>query len=637
MKLLKIKILKKMKKKKNDEIINNKNIEKKEEKKNDEIIKNKNIEKNEENENYSIFSISYWKKTLAKYWENDNVFDINIFDIDDENKESKKVIKYKYIYFPIGGNFQKKDIISRLKNIEINNNEKIALHLDILDTNEYESIKLFLFSFLILKTYSINENLFIYDNKFLIKIEIPNSFEDNIDKFHILSLFKNIIVKNDLVEITLNEDFKRPFFESDSKKEKVIPINIPKENNDSMISKISNIQIISNYLFKTYNENIRMVSLTFGKNKEEDNTENFIFYNEDICRFYITKYFLNNKENNNNNFNYYQLNTFIDVLGPQFEYLTKYEDLKAKKIIDEVTEKFTENSNTENYHKYYLQQIRETIVNNLIKLTEHFTKGCYDDILYYQKETYKSENGVYDKNKVLEIANKYLSKKKIISYNDIKPSLVFFHENAKGITIISNCMNNKNSDEYKELHELKNIGKPIDSEYEELPNIKEWEHEKLLDEIKKILDIKSEIKKEIIENYVFTSDNFIKMILILLRIRAFKPVILMGETGCGKTSLINALFKLNELKELNDNNKEKDIILIKNIHSGINNEDLIEFLNVNKLYKEENNNKENKNKIWVFFDEINTCKSMSLINEIMLKRSAYGKELKNNITFLACM
>ena len=144
------------------------------------------------------------RKTIdnVKFLEKDENFDIN-----DENsqKKLKKVINYQYVYFPIGGNFSKKNIISRLKDIKINNNDKIALHLDILDTYEYESIKLFLFSFLILKNYSINENLFIYDDKFLIKIEIPNSFEDNIDKFNNLKLIENKVVNNNLIEINLSE------------------------------------------------------------------------------------------------------------------------------------------------------------------------------------------------------------------------------------------------------------------------------------------------------------------------------------------------------------------------------------------------------------------------------------------------
>ena len=45
-------------------------------------------------------------------------------------------------------------------------------------------------------------------------------------------------------------------------------------------------------------------------------------------------------------------------------------------------------------------------------------------------------------------------------------------------------------------------------------------------------------------NYIFVSDNFIKMIRILLNIQARIPVIIKGETGVGKTKLLEILATL---------------------------------------------------------------------------------------------
>ena len=97
-----------------------------------------------------------------------------------------------------------------------------------------------------------------------------------------------------------------------------------------------------------------------------------------------------------------------------------------------------------------------------------------------------------------------------------------------------------------------------------------------------ILDIKNPVKRgtnsdwksleEITGNYVITADNFVKMVLILLRIRSNIPVIMMGETGCGKTSLIR---KLSEMK----NNGKSDKMKILNIHAGTNDNDIFNFIN----------------------------------------------------------
>jgi chromosomal replication initiation ATPase DnaA len=42
-------------------------------------------------------------------------------------------------------------------------------------------------------------------------------------------------------------------------------------------------------------------------------------------------------------------------------------------------------------------------------------------------------------------------------------------------------------------------------------------------------------------NYVLTPDNLLKMALIYKKVMARVPVVIMGETGCGKTSLLKTL------------------------------------------------------------------------------------------------
>lgn len=64
------------------------------------------------------------------------------------------------------------------------------------------------------------------------------------------------------------------------------------------------------------------------------------------------------------------------------------------------------------------------------------------------------------------------------------------------------------------------------------------------------------------------------MILILFGIRENIPTIMMGETGCGKTSLIR------KLSELINNGQSNMKIL--NIHAGIKDEEIFDFLKLKK-------------------------------------------------------
>ena len=158
-----------------------------------------------------------------------------------------------------------------------------------------------------------------------------------------------------------------------------------------------------------------------------------------------------------------------------------------------------------------------------------------------------------------------------------------------------------------------------------------------LQKIKEIFDLPNDIEKEEkdkksllsilnykTDNYVIINDNFKKMILLFYIIKANIPIIIMGETGCGKTSLI---IKLNQIL----NNGEITLKII-NIHPGITDEDICKEM---KKINEET--KDKKDEIWVFFDEINTCLSLSLLTEIFINRTYNGEKLNENIRLIgAC-
>ena len=118
--------------------------------------------------------------------------------------------------------------------------------------------------------------------------------------------------------------------------------------------------------------------------------------------------------------------------------------------------------------------------------------------------------------------------------------------------------------------------------------------------------------------YALTPDNILKMVLIIQRIRAGIPVIVMGETGCGKTSLVRYLAKTCGVP-----------FHVFNFHAGVSEEELVRF--VHKMEKEAASAKE----VWVFLDEINTCDYLGTINEMICHRSIKGKPLSSNLVFMA--
>ena len=106
-------------------------------------------------------------------------------------KKSRK----KYIYFPLGGNITKNKIYIKLEKImksipDDNNYEDRAIHLDLFESKEHSVLNEFLFSFLITKFYSNNENIIYIPINIEIYIEIPNCFNDFISNYKILQFFK---------------------------------------------------------------------------------------------------------------------------------------------------------------------------------------------------------------------------------------------------------------------------------------------------------------------------------------------------------------------------------------------------------------------------------------------------------------
>ena len=543
------------------------------------------------------------KSNIKKYFKNVEIYSSEFSGLG-KSREIKRKFEdedreYRYVYFPLSGDINKKDIIERLLNLEncndpkINSN-KIALHLDLYDTNKIELIREFLFSILILKYYSQNENIFYFGNEIKIKVEIPNSFIDMMVLFPFLRFFNNIHINSDnLPRIIISERLTSP------------------------------IQIVCNYLknLNYINENdIYIENVSYGE------TPNCIWavpMSQEECCQYILEYL------NIENPNYYQIESYINIIAGQLKLFTQSFYLNVE-LLNEISQA-----------RGYMNHIRMFFIDSLLKITKYFVTSSYDNILKGQNITHDQQVGNIDFEKANEQAVEILANKQPFSIKNIKPSMILINEDGQSISEIVTC--ERNSNEYKLLKDIYNTGS-LHGE-QDILNYKELTPEQFLIEVSKVLNLHNPILnsemtnsslpslESIVKSYVFTEDNFIKLILICLRVRTEPdiPVILMGETGCGKTSLVRIIAKLKNIT-----------LLTLNIHAGIEDKDIINFLKKEKLFEDNVIYDENMedmnlvfNEVWVFLDEINTCHSLGLITEIMLKHSCNGRHIRPNIKFIA--
>lgn len=104
--------------------------------------------------------------------------------------------------------------------------------------------------------------------------------------------------------------------------------------------------------------------------------------------------------------------------------------------------------------------------------------------------------------------------------------------------------------------------------------------------------------------YTLTADNCLKMMLVHVRVCAGQPVIVSGETGCGKTSLIKFLLFLLGVP--------KDNFCVLNVHAGVGRERITEFTQRCEAVARASNQI-----VWVFFDEVNTSPHLSMVSELI--------------------
>ncbi len=126
-------------------------------------------------------------------------------------------------------------------------------------------------------------------------------------------------------------------------------------------------------------------------------------------------------------------------------------------------------------------------------------------------------------------------------------------------------------------------------------------------------------------SYELTYDNVMKMLGIHMRFRCNIPVIIMGETGSGKTRLIKFMCDLKRGKQVESKN-----MLIMKTHGAITQEDIFRKTRKAISLARENFKKGIKTTV-LFFDEANTTKDIGVIKNIMCDRLLNGEKIPDDI------
>ena len=604
-----------------------------------------------------------------------------------------------YKHFPFGGILNRIEVVERLKELE--NSSNYILHLDLYDTDQTELMTEFLFSLLITKLYGQSEDMFYLSKKIEIKVEIPNGFVDFINKFPLLTLFPNrillikklppLIVPKALdSNIQIVANYLKALKNNNINDKDLFFNDITPEEFSGYDTKVAAEELSQSECQELiFNEIKKTIPNTKNKKNSEENKEN------PEPNYYQIKSFIDILATQFKRFNrnYYINANILNEWGVDKNIRTEIIEnfIKLTKYFTKGA--FTEiiASQEETHELLFGQYNAEKDANKGLEQlsnTEH-------DVISFDKINpsllFFHEGSGQGFSIITNLPKEEKINVKIKGVDNSTNN----SENNNQVRI---------NPEYAKLYKLKNFQAQREEDQVDLPKYKEYKPIDFLKEIKEILDLQNPVKmnhtenatvnnklkdnnkkdedidweqdeddeegeniqqtiitkkekgendsnnnieklkplEEIAESYVFTADNFVKMILILLRIRANIPVIMMGETGCGKTSLIRKLSQL-----LNNGSTKKMKIL--NIHAGTTDKDIINFIEKKVIkaaeeLKIEDDDKKEKfkekqiyepRKLWVFLDEINTCKSMGLISELMCKHTYHGKELPSNVVFIA--
>ena len=124
--------------------------------------------------------------------------------------------------------------------------------------------------------------------------------------------------------------------------------------------------------------------------------------------------------------------------------------------------------------------------------------------------------------------------------------------------------------------------------------------------------------------YVINIDNLLKILSILLRLEYQLPAILMGETGCGKTALVEFICDSLEVP-----------LMKLDLHGGITDADITKFIR-KCIARAREERITGKGYLVAFLDEINAANCLAYCKSLICDRLFEGERLPDNVRIVAC-
>ena len=279
-----------------------------------------------------------------------------------------------------------------------------------------------------------------------------------------------------------------------------------------------------------------------------------------------------------------------------------------------------------------LQPIRKTIFQTILAAADYFTLKQVKSISYSQEKSVIGE--VKD-----EEINIQLDTKEFLCLVFCKDGELLIINDKMGATkeikilmTIQECIVNKFQEDkgkgfFSKKYDLKGtISNKIAKNEYNISDYSKMSNIELREKLIKIVDpIRSEgqglNRSKYVSNYVLTFDNFTKMILIYYKSLAKIPIVIMGETGCGKTALLR--YFVTEILQ--------EELLVFSINAGTTLEAIDEYMQ-NAMEKAKKITPKN---LWIFFDEFNTTPCITFLCQIICENRYKNIKLPSNIVVTA--